>query len=164
MAEVKVWDKVLGADEMEALYREKAGRPGVGALGTERASVVEFGSEKRLTWRGIEPPPRVFPKWEPDDVKPDGKPGVGKTGLAAELNALVEQGRRDRAASPEFLAALEGLMKKWERDGRTATDRLPMTEDWRGEGWPLGWEAVRRDVWRFGGGEARQVESRANTR
>ena len=166
LADFRIWDEALDGERVAALYRERAGRAGVAKPEDNHAPVVE-----RSVFRcgdGVPPvePPRVFPPWMP------GKP-VGKSGAAAELRALVAQGRRDRAASPEFLAALEGLAAKWERDGgssaaardrRVASDKLPMREDWRGEGWPLGWEAVRRDVWRFGGGEARQVESRANTR
>ena len=152
---------------------------------------MEFGEARRLTSTGIVPPigktsvgakkepicggerrdligkrpARVFPKWEPGS----GKAG-GEAGPAAELTALVAQGRRDQAASPEFLDALEGLAKRWkagkaaEPAVETPSDKLPMKADFRGEGWPAGWEAVRRDVWRFGDGEARQVESKADTR
>lgn len=173
LAEVKVWDTVLGAEDLARLHAARSGRPGVGAAGTDWKALAESGADQRLTSRGIVPAreglprcgelvspghsPRMFPPWTQD--KSDGKAGE-----SAELRALVAQGRRDRAASPEFLAALEGLAGKWERAGRAAADRLPMVADWRGEEWPAGWEAVRRDVWRFGAGEARQVESRADMR
>ena len=157
LAELKIWDEALDEERVAALYRERAGRAGVAKPEDNRAPAVE--RSLLLCGDGMPPvdPPRMFPPWTPGKLD-------GKAGAAAELRALVAQGRRDRAASPEFLAALEGLAGKWERDGRTATDRLPMAADWRESEWPAGWEAVRRDVWRFGGGEARQVESRANTR
>lgn len=166
LADFRMWDEALDGERVAALYRERAGRTGVAKPEDNRAPAGDRPLFRCGEGVPADDPPRVFPPWTP------GKP-VGKSGAAAELRALVAQGRRDRAASPEFLAALEGLAAKWERDGgmsadardrRVATDKLPMTEDWRGEGWPLGWEAVRRDVWRFGDGEARQVESRANTR
>ena len=106
----------------------------------------------------------VFPEWTP----PSGAPAkVAETGLEADIRALVAQGRRDRAASPEFLAALEGVLAKhkWDRtveESPTAT--LPMKPRWRSGEWPAGWDAIRRDVWQFGDGEARQVQSQANTR
>lgn len=106
----------------------------------------------------------VFPEWTP----PSGAPAkVAETGLEADIRALVAQGRRDRAASPEFLAALEGVLAKhkWDRtveEPPTAT--LPMKPRWRSGEWPAGWDAIRRDVWQFGDGEARQVQSQANTR
>lgn len=127
LAEVKVWNKALGATDIARLHAAKMGRPEVGAAGTDWQALSEFGADRRLNARGIVPPkermpmcggyvpvdvpPRVFPKWEP---------GTGKTGgeveMVAELKALVEQGRRDRAASPEFLAALEALAEKWEKN------------------------------------------------
>jgi hypothetical protein len=157
LADFRMWNEALDGERMAALYRERAGRAGVAKPEDNRAPAGNRPLFQCGEGGPADDPPRVFPPWTP------GKP-AGKAGEAAELRALVAQGRRDRAASPEFLAALEGLAGKWERAGRTATDRLPMASDWRGEEWPAGWEAVRRDVWRFGGGEARQVESRANTR
>lgn len=106
----------------------------------------------------------VFPEWTP----PSGAPAkVAEIGLEADIRALVAQGRRDHAASPEFLAALEGILAKhkWDRVAEEApTSRLPMTPCWRSGVWPAGWNAIRRDVWQFGDGQARQVQSQANTR
>lgn len=106
----------------------------------------------------------VFPEWTP----PSGAPAkVAETGLEADIRALVAQGRRDHAASPEFLAALEGILAKhkWDRVAEEVpTSRLPMTPCWRSGVWPAGWDAIRRDVWQFGEGQARQVQSQANTR
>ncbi|MBP1589492.1 MAG: hypothetical protein ILO10_04770 [Kiritimatiellae bacterium] len=106
----------------------------------------------------------VFPEWTPTAGAPAK---VAETELEADIRALVAQGRRDHAASPEFLAALEGVLAKhkWDRVAEEVpTSRLPMTPCWRSGVWPAGWDAIRRDVWQFGDGQARQVQSQANTR
>lgn len=101
---------------------------------------------------------RTFPEWEPSET-----PVSKSDGLAKELRGLLKAGRRDRAASPEFLTALEGVLKRYE-ETVVALDCLPMKADFRGFGWPAGWRAVNESVWRFDDGVARQMESRANTR
>ncbi|MBP5787477.1 MAG: hypothetical protein J6Y19_06655, partial [Kiritimatiellae bacterium] len=108
---------------------------------------------------GRKRPGRVFPEWKPEEAAADSG-----AGLEAELRALVVQGRRDRAASPEFLEALEGVLARHAGAGEKASDQLPLKPAFRGPGMPAGWRAVAPSVWRFGEGEARQVESKANTR
>ncbi|MBR6020860.1 MAG: LamG domain-containing protein, partial [Kiritimatiellae bacterium] len=100
VAEVTVWTRALGDGEMAGLYREKAGCPGVGRSGSAGTALVESGAERKLSWRGIEQPPRKFPAWEPGAGK-DGGTGT-EAEWVRELRELVAQGRRDRAASPEF--------------------------------------------------------------
>ena len=75
LAGVRIWAAVLGDAEISALYRGKALFSGVAKPEMNRPPE----------------PPRVFPPWQPP-VKGDG---VGE--LAAELDALLEQGRRDQA-------------------------------------------------------------------
>lgn len=164
LAEVKVWNRALEDGEMAGLYREKEGGPGVGRSGSAGTALVECGSERKLSWRGIEHPPRKFPAWTPGT----GKFGGTESAWVRELRELVAQGRRDRAASPEFLGALEGLVEKY---GGTEggcvgkpSAQLPLKPAFWGPGMPAGWRAVEPTVWRFGDGEARQVESKANTR
>lgn len=86
LAEVRIWAAALSDAEIAALYRGKARFPGVARPDAARA-------------RG---PARVFPPWQPP----------AKDGLAEELRLLLEQGRRDRAASPEFLDALQRLLER----------------------------------------------------
>ena len=106
----------------------------------------------------------VFPEWTPSAVS--SSDGGASTELAADISALVTQGRRDRAASPEFLAALERALEKHNGDAAVSeipSASLPMIPRWRSGVWPAGWDAIRRDVWQFGDGQARQVQSQANT-
>ena len=172
LGEIKVWNEALGAEKIARLHAQQAGRPGIGEAGTDWKALSEFGADRRLDSHGIVPerkpvcretipvcrPPRMFPPWKPADES------VGSgSGLEAEVRTLVAQGRRDRAASPEFLAALEALMGKYAAEG-TPLDRLPLKPVFRGPGMPAGWNAVVPSVWRFGDGMARQVESKADTR
>lgn len=174
LAEVKIWNVALGAEKIAALHGARAGRPGVGEAGAEWKALVEFGADRRLTSRGIAPerapmcggslpadkPPRVFPAWKPAEKSP-----ACGTGLAAELKALAKQGKRDRAASPEFLEALDALAEKYAGTAvEKPSDRLPLKPEFRGPGMPAGWNAVNPAVWQFGDGEAWQVESKADTR
>lgn len=103
---------------------------------------------------------RVFPKWTP----PDAVPGS----LHAELRSLVEQGRRDQAASPVFLDALQLLLDRHASDVPAPppppSDRLPFHPAFDGPGMPPGWSAIKPEVWRFGGGFATQIRSWADTR
>ena len=157
LAELEIWNEALDAERVAAMYQKRAGRPGVARPEDNRVAEVERSVVVPPKWT----PPRVFPPWEP------GTGGDGSQ-LAAELRALVAQGRRDRAASPEFLMALDGLVKKYQGKEcgsvEKPSDKLPLKPDFRGPGMPAGWNAVRPEVWRFGDGEARQVESKANTR
>ena len=162
LAELKVWDEAMGADRMEKLYLEKTVFPGVGKQEAGQSSVVEFGAERRLTWKGIEPRTPVFPEWREKE-----KPADHETELVEQLMRLVAQGRQDRAASPEFLDALEQLGVRYKTKAtkvENPSDKLPLKPEFRGPGMPAGWNAVNPAVWQFGDGEARQVESRANTR
>lgn len=105
--------------------------------------------------------PRVFPEWRPAkraDCPKDAS-------LETELRALLATGRRDRAASPEFLDALEQLLARHAgKGGASPSDRLPVVPDFRDPSWPAGWEAVDASVWRFGDGVAEQTRSWANKR
>jgi hypothetical protein len=176
LAEVKVWNEALDAEAIARLHAERVGHPGVGEAESDWKPLSEFGAERRLTWRGVSPErlpscggnisvdkPRVFPPW-----KPGMESFKGEAGLAAELQKLVVQGKRDRAASPEFLGALEGLLEKYGETGdgneEKPSGKLPLQPDFKGPGMPPGWSAVNPAVWGFGDREARQVESRANTR
>ena len=154
LAEVKVWNGALGEGKMAELYAERAGCPGVGKQGKAGTARVEFEGVRTGDGR---PPIRKFPAWEP------GKSG-GEAELEEELRTLVAQGRRDRAASPEFLEALEALLERHVSGEEKPSDQLPLKPEFRGPGMPAGWSAVKPEVWRFGNGEARQMESRANTR
>lgn len=147
-------------DAREAKAKARAGNCQVPAAGKCVRLAASNRPPRRCGGRVAEPPPRVFPEW-----KPEGKGGDSR--LAAELSALVAQGRRDRAASPEFLTALERLAKRYADAAEkkpAPSDRLPMRADWQGTDWPAGWESVRRDVWTFGNGKARQKEARPDTR
>lgn len=141
-----------GGGDVERRLREEWGfECGTGMLEEEAWSAPVAAAEKAAKREA-----RVFPEWKPEEKT--------SAGLEAELRALVAQGRRDRAASPEFLEALEALLEKHaEREGKPS-DRLPLKPEFRGPGMPAGWSAVDPSVWRFGDGEARQVLSRANTR
>lgn len=101
LAELKIWDEALDGERVAALYRERAGHFGVAKPEDNRAPVAET----TLVLPPKRTPPRVFPPWEP------GRDG-GETELEAELRVLIEQGRRDKAASPEFLGALEWVLEK----------------------------------------------------
>ena len=90
LADVRIWSAVLDESEIAALYREKALFSDVAKPGMKRPPE----------------PPRVFPPWQPPEKK------VGEGTLATELRALLEQGRRDRAASPEFLDALQRTLDR----------------------------------------------------
>lgn len=90
LADVRIWSAVLDESEIAALYREKALFSDVAKPGMNRPPE----------------PPRVFPPWQP----PEKRDGEGP--LAAELRSLLEQGRRDEAACPEFLDALQRLLDR----------------------------------------------------
>jgi hypothetical protein len=90
LADVRIWSAVLNESEIASLYREKALFADVAKPGMNRPPE----------------PPRVFPPWQP----PEKGDGVGE--LAMELRALLEQGRRDKAASPEFLDALQRTLDR----------------------------------------------------
>jgi hypothetical protein len=101
LAELKIWNEVLDRERVAALYRERAGRTGVARPEDNQAVVVQRPVPVSLP----RTPPRVFSPWEP------GRRG-DETGLEAELRELIAQGRRDKAASPEFLGALEWVLEK----------------------------------------------------
>lgn len=102
----------------------------------------------------------VFPKWRASD------PAGGETALLLELRELVRLGRRDRAASLEFLDALETLLEKYEekRSDFVPSGCLPWRAAFAGEGWPVGWKSANESVWKFGDGKACQMRSWANAR
>lgn len=157
LAELKIWNVRLDGERVAALYRERAGRPGVARPEDNRTPEVQ----KPISVSVPRTPPRVFSPWEPGN-------GGDETGLAAELRVLVAQGRRDRAASPEFLRALDSLAERHAGEAagvpEKPSDRLPLKPEFRGPGMPAGWRAVEPWVWQFGNGTARQVFSQADTR
>jgi hypothetical protein len=104
---------------------------------------------------------RVFPEWKPPPPPP------AANDWRTELAALLAQGRRDRAASPAFLDALQQLLDRHAADPAPLSppsDRLPFHPAFDGPGMPPGWSAVKPEVWRFGDGFATQVRSWADTR
>ena len=89
------------------------------------------------------------------------------TDLRADLALLLAQGRRDRAASPEFLDALQRLLDRHAADAPAPpppSDRLPFRPDFASPAMPPGWSAIKPEVWRFGDGFATQVRSWADAR
>jgi hypothetical protein len=103
----------------------------------------------------------VFPEWVPPP------PPAAALDWRPELRDLLAQGRRDRAASPEFLDALQRLLDRHAANPAPVpppSDRLPFRPAFDAPGMPPGWSAVRPDVWRFGGGFATQIRSWADTR
>ena len=106
-------------------------------------------------------PPAVFPKWTPPAAAP------GTPDLRTELRLLLAQGRRDQAASPEFLDALQRLLDRHAADAPAPpppSDRLPFRPDFTAPSMPPGWSAIKPEVWSFGGGYATQIRSWADTR
>ena len=109
---------------------------------------------------------RTFPEWTPPPPPP-APPPAAPPDWRPELRTLLAQGRRDRAASPEFLDALQRLLDRHAADPAPVpppSDRLPFRPAFDAPGMPPGWSAVRPDVWRFGGGFATQIRSWADTR
>lgn len=105
--------------------------------------------------------PAVFPKWTPPAVAP------AASDLRAELRLLLAQGRRDQAASPEFLDAIQQLLDRHADDAPAApppSDRLPFRPDFSAPSMPPGWSAIKPEVWSFGDGYACQNRSWADTR
>lgn len=150
-------------DAREAKAKARAGKCQVPADGKCVRLAESNRPPRRCGGRVAVPPRRVFPEWKPEGENAKS----GDAWMVAELKALVAQGRRDRAASPEFLDALERLAKRYagaDVKKSAPSDRLPMRVDWQGTDWQAGWESVRRDVWTFGGGKARQNEARPDTR
>ena len=148
LADLRIWSTVLSDAEIAALYREKRLFGDVARPGKERPSE----------------PPRVFPQWQPPTDTGKGQKPAGD--LAAELRLLLAQGRRDQAASPEFLEALQNLLDRHTADAAPPppSDRLPFRPDFLAPAMPPGWSAIKPDVWRFGDGFARQIRSWANDR
>lgn len=148
LADLRIWSTVLSDAEIAALYREKYLFGDVARPGKERPSG----------------PPRMFPQWQPPEDTGKGRKPADD--LAAELRLLLAQGRRDKAASPEFLDALQNLLDRHAADAAPPppSDRLPFRPDFLAPDMPPGWSAIKPDVWRFGDGCARQIRSWANDR
>lgn len=148
LADVRIWSAVLNDAEIAALYREKYLFGDVARPGKDQSST----------------PPRVFPQWQPPVDAGKGQKPAGD--LAAELRLLLAQGRRDQAASPEFLDALQNLLDRHTANAvpPPPSDRLPFRPDFLAPDMPPGWSAIKPDVWRFGAGFARQIRSWANDR
>lgn len=105
---------------------------------------------------------RVFPAWQDADSPSAQVPST----LLEETRALLEQGRRDHAASPAFLDALQAVLDRHATDAPVAptSSSLPFHPDFSGSAMPAGWTAIVPSVWRFGDGSVRQIVSQANTR
>ena len=148
LADIRIWSAVLGDAEIVALYREKA----------------LFGDVAKPGAKCPSEPTRVFPQWKPPE---DGEKGQKPAGdLATELRLLLEQGRRDKDASPEFLNALQRVLDRHAADAvpPPPSDQLPFRPDFLSSKMPPGWSAIKPEVWEFGDGFARQIRSWANDR
>lgn len=135
-------------------------------------AVLSFGLQVSWLSAVAELPSRVdtpvsFRPWQAPDDRSSDSP---QTSLLDELRVLAAQGRRDRAASPEFLDALDRLIARHAvspsrpRSPETPSARLPFRPDFADSAMPAGWNAVNPSVWRFGNGEAVQTLGHADTR
>ena len=106
LADVRIWPEALDGNQIAALYREKARFPGVAR---PECNVPPAVPSSRTVG-----PSRIFPAWQ--NPSPDGAK------ILAELRELVLQGRRDRAASPEYLDALQRLIERHSADGYRGPD------------------------------------------
>lgn len=106
LADVRIWPEALDGNQIAALYREKARFPGVAR---PECNVPPAVPSSRTVG-----PSRIFPAWQ--NPSPDGAK------ILAELRELVLQGRRDRAASPEYLDALQRLIERHSTDGYRGPD------------------------------------------
>lgn len=103
MADLQIWGEALDGVQIARLYRQKARLPGVAKPRCNAPPA--FPPERPGGGVGN---PRIFPAW----VNPNAKPGPDGARILAELGELVAQGRRDRAASPEYLDALQRLVER----------------------------------------------------
>lgn len=101
LADLRIWPEALDGGQIARLYREKASCPGVAR---PECNVPPAVPSSRTVG-----PSRIFPAWQ--NPSPDG------ARILAELRELVLQGRRDRAASPEYLDALQRLIDRHSADG-----------------------------------------------
>ena len=106
LSDLRIWPMALDGGQIAALYREKARFPGVAR---PECNVPPAVPSSRTVG-----PSRIFPAWQ--DPSPDG------ARILAELRELVLQGRRDRAASPEYLDALQRLIDRHSSDGYRGVD------------------------------------------
>lgn len=100
LAEVCIWPEALDGETIARLYRKEARFPGVARPECNQPPAVP--SSRTVG------PSRIFPAWRDPAAAaaPDGER------ILAELRELVLQGRRDRAASPEYLDALQRLVER----------------------------------------------------
>lgn len=103
LADLKIWGVALDGDQIARLYRKKAQLPGVAKPGCNVPPA--FPPERPGGGVGN---PRIFPAW----VDPNARPVPDGARILAELRELLAQGRRDRAASPEYLNALQRLVER----------------------------------------------------
>lgn len=106
LADLRIWPEALDGGQIACLYREKARFPGVAR---PECNVPPAVPSSRTVG-----PSRIFPAWQ--NPSPDG------ARILAELRELVLQGRRDRAASPEYLDALQRLIERHSADGHRGAD------------------------------------------
>lgn len=106
LADVRVWPEALDGGQVARLYREKARCPGVAR---PECNVPPAVPSPRSAG-----PSRIFPAWQ--------NPSQDGERILSELRELVLQGRRDRAASPEYLDALQRLIERHSTDGHRGTD------------------------------------------
>ncbi|MBR4250677.1 MAG: LamG domain-containing protein [Kiritimatiellae bacterium] len=103
LADLQIWAEALDGEQIARLYRKKARLPGVAHPGGNHPPA--FPPERP---GGAVGNPRIFPAW----IDPNAKPEPDETRILAELRELLAQGRRDRAASPEYLNALQRLVDR----------------------------------------------------
>ena len=106
LADLRIWPGALDGGQIARLYREMAPCPGVAR---PECNVPPAVPSSRTVG-----PSRIFPAWQ--NPTPDG------TKILAELRELVLQGRRDRAASPEYLDALQRLIERHSAAGYRESD------------------------------------------
>ncbi len=106
LADVRVWPEALDGGQVASLYREKARCPGVAR---PECNVPPAVPSPRSAG-----PSHIFPAWQ--------NPSRDGERILSELRELVLQGRRDRAASPEYLDALQRLIERHSADGHRGTD------------------------------------------
>ena len=103
LAELQIWGAALDRNQIARLYRKHARFPGVAK--PENNLPPDFPPERPGGGVGKS---RVFPAW----TSPAAQSSPNGARILAELRELLLQGRRDRAASPEYLNALQRLIDR----------------------------------------------------
>ncbi len=106
LADLCIWPEALDGGQVASLYREKARCPGVARPECNVSPAVPSPRSAG--------PSRIFPAWQ--------NPSQDGERILSELRELVLQGCRDRAASPEYLDALQRLIERHSTDGHRGAD------------------------------------------